>query len=128
MAITQDEVDDLRADLGDTTSAFSQEELERLLVRSADAAGNSRHFVALAYGILQLLNQANRFATYVINEAEERRGEIAKNLRETYKLLLERADVAEELGNAADGAMQTRRWTFTRTRSASGEYTVPDWY
>lgn len=128
MVVLQQEVDDLRADLGDTTGAFTQEELVRLLERSQDGAGENRHFVALAYGILQLLNQANRFASYTINEAEERRSEIAKNLRETYRMLLDRPDVAEELGAAAGGGMVTRRFTFTRTRSATGEYVVPDWY
>lgn len=126
MTATVEEVNDLRADLGDTTSAFTQEELERLLERSQDSAGNNRHFVALAYGILQLLNQANRFATYTVNEAQERRGEIAQNLRATYKLLLDRPDVAEELGAAAGGGMVTRSWTFKRTLGASTEYSVPD--
>jgi hypothetical protein len=49
--VTQQVVDDLRADLGDSAGAFTNEELTRLLERSEDSSGNERYYVALAMGL-----------------------------------------------------------------------------
>lgn len=124
---TEQELTDLRNDLGDTTGAFSDEELTRLLERSVDGSGNAQHYVALAMGIFQLLTQAARFASYVVNEAQERREEIWKNLKGTYDLLLARPDVDAILGSSSSGGLITRKFTYTRTRTTTGEYAVPDW-
>jgi hypothetical protein len=123
---TQQELDDLSADLGDTNGAFEQAELVRLLERSRDESGNERHYVALAMGIFQLLTQAARFADYVVNEAQERRSEIWKNLKGTLDLLMERPDVSSALGPDSSGGFQRRAMSYTRTRTAAGEYAFPN--
>jgi hypothetical protein len=123
--VTQQVVDDLRADLGDSAGAFTNEELTRLLERSQDSGGNQRYYVALAMGLYQLLNQAARFADYTVNEAAERRGEIWEHLRGSLQLLMDRDDVRSVLGQGEAGGFQRRRMTYTRTVAASGEYNFP---
>lgn len=125
---TDQELSDLRNDLGDTAGAFSVPELTRLLERSQDSNGDSQHYVALAMGVFQLLTQAARFADYTVNEAQERKSEIWKNLEGTYKLLLLRPDVSAALGPDSSGAgvIVRRRTKYTKTRTAAGEYAFPD--
>lgn len=123
MTITAVQVSDLRADLGDEANAFDDEELTRLLERSRDSNGTERHSVALAMGIFQLLTQAARFASYTVNEAEERRGEIWKALEAAYNLLLTRPDVNEALGSGGTiGAMTTRQMKWQKTSAHADEY------
>lgn len=130
MAATADELTDLVADLGDTTGAFSDSELRRLLDRSVSPdTGANQHYVAVAMGLFQLLTQAARFADYVVNEAQERRSEIWQNLKGTYDLLMERPDVSKALGpqSGDSGGFQTRSLKYTRTRGlGSDEYAIPD--
>lgn len=117
-------LDDLRADLGDSNNAFSEDELTRLLER---AAGN--HYVALAMGLFQLTTQSARFADYVVNEGQERRSEIWNQLKGSYDLLMTRPDVKVALGenSGVGGGMQTRKLSYTHTRQPGGEYSRPDW-
>lgn len=123
---TSDALSDLRQDLGDEAGAFTEDELRRLLVRSADPqTGEERPSVALAMGIFQLLTQAARFADYVVNEAQERRGEIWKQLEGTYELLLKRPDVRDVLAPATSGAITFRAFTYTKTRVTYDEYGFP---
>lgn len=118
------DIDDLRADLGDENQAFSGEELARLLDR---AAGN--HYVALAMGLFQLLTQSARFNDYVMNEGQERRSEIWQQFKGTYDLLLERPDVKETLGSqaGASGGLQTRKLKYTKTAGQYDEFGIPAW-
>lgn len=127
MVATEDMLRDLRVDLGDEAGAFTDEELRRLLVRSVHpTSGLEQPSVALAMGIFQLLTQAARFASYTVNEAEERRGEIWKQLEGTYQLLLRRPDVNDALGSAgSNGAVAFRAFTYTKTRGQYDEYGIP---
>jgi hypothetical protein len=121
-SITGEELDDLRADLGDETNAFTEEELVRLVIRGA---GN--HWVAVALGIFQLLTQSARFSAYVVNETQDR-ADVWRQLKGTYDALLARPDVRAVLGSGAGagGTIRTRKLGYASTLNDLGEYGAPD--
>lgn len=83
MALTADELNDLRADLGDQTSpyAFSDDELQRLHIRTGEAYTRT-----LLLAIKQLLMNATKFYNYTAGYTRQEQAIVFKNLKDMYEL------------------------------------------
>lgn len=73
--LTSDEIADFRADIGDTNSAFTDAEIQRLYVRSGESYEG-----AILLGIDQLLSNAVKLADYTSGESSEKQSQIFANL------------------------------------------------
>ena len=78
MALTTDELLDLRGDIGDTgaTPVFTDAELQRLYTRSGDTYAGT-----VVYALRQLLVNAAKFTDYTVGQTSEKKSQIFTQLR-----------------------------------------------
>lgn len=124
---TQDELSDLRKDIGDVNNAFSEAELDRLFIRAEEygAVGRDRHWVAMALAILQITTQAARFNDYVLTDNQERRAQVFAQMQAVLTDLKEIPAVNKVLGATAGDAGKPvfGKMKYANSAMLSGEYT-----
>ena len=105
MAATTQQRDDLRLDIGDSGSVFSDDELDRIWDRAVAAAGTSNNHAleaeARVYAIRQLMANAAKLVSYKANQSTENQSDIFKHLKDLLKYWQEEADEAVSSANAA---------------------------
>lgn len=124
---TDQQVTDLRNDLGDVNEAFTVEELQRLFARAAEygvTTSPDSHWVAMALGVLQLTTQAARFNDYVLTDNQERRSQVWSQFNSLLEELKAIPAVNRVLGSTAGdaGAIQFRKLTYNNTQNLTAEY------
>jgi ElaB/YqjD/DUF883 family membrane-anchored ribosome-binding protein len=79
MALSQKQLDDMRADLGisETPAVFGDEELNRLYERTA-----SNYEAAIVLGLEQIIASAVKFYDYTANASKEEVSQIFEHLKE----------------------------------------------
>jgi hypothetical protein len=89
VALTNDQLIDLRNDLGDTKTppAFTDEELERLYVRTSEG-----HTATVVLGLDQLIMDAVKFSDYTQNETQEKKSQIFDHLLKVRALWQKKLD------------------------------------
>lgn len=77
MALTSDELTDLRGDIGDTgaSAVFSDAELQRLYTRATTYEGT------VVYALRQLLVNAARFNDYTVGQTSEKKSQVFAQLK-----------------------------------------------
>ena len=78
MALTADELLDLRGDIGDagTVEVFSDAELQRFYTRAGDTYAG-----AVVYALRQLLMNAAKFSDYTVGQTSEKKSQVFSQLR-----------------------------------------------
>lgn len=96
MAITTQQLSDLRQDFGDTKEdVFTDPELSRIWERVAGAATTTvRHEAALALMYRQLLSQANKFHDYTAGSTSEKLSQVRKHIKDSYDMYKSSLDAA----------------------------------
>jgi hypothetical protein len=89
VALTNDQLNDLRNDLGDMKKppAFPDDELERLYARTSE-----NYAKTVVLGIDQLLADAIKFTDYVQNETQEKKSQIKEGLLKLRAIWQKRVD------------------------------------
>ena len=83
--LTEAELLRFRADIGDTTEAFSDAELQALYAYASESYTRS-----VVYAIDQLIVNAAKFADYVQNQSQEKKKQIFDNLLKVRELWKDR--------------------------------------
>ena len=83
---------DIRADLGDDGTVFTDAELHRLYTRA-----NSDYNTSVAMGVRQLLINASKMHDYSIAHSSESKGQIFKNLQDMLKYWDEKAETRQQV-------------------------------
>jgi len=98
--LTTQQKADLRNDLGDSNSAFTDAELQRNWDRTNGAASDLQHHNAtLALSYRQLLASATKLHDYTAGATQEKLSQVRKNLEDMYKLF--EPDLEASLGTRA---------------------------
>lgn len=101
MALTAEQLSDLRADLGDSNTAFTSVELNRNWDRLENAANDlQRHNATLALCFRQLLASASKLHDYTAGATGEKLSQVRKHLQEMYELFAD--DLEAALGTNAN--------------------------
>lgn len=104
MALTQDEINDLRLDAGlpaDTETVFDNDALNRLYERVSGAADSAtRHEATLGLMFRQLLSNAAKFSDYMIATSSEKKSQVFDHLSKLYAMY--RPALEEALGTSVD--------------------------
>lgn len=101
MAITSQQISDLRADFGDddessSTEVFSDAEISRIWDRVSGAANDTiRHEASLALMFRQVLNQANKLHDYSTGATDEKLSQVRKHLKDSYEMYKPSLDAAQ---------------------------------
>lgn len=97
MALTIEQLSDLRADLGDTsaTPAFADAELERLYVRSGEDYAST-----VLFAIDQLLMNAAKLNDYTAGQTQERKSQVFANLQKMREIWAVRAPASASGGTS----------------------------
>lgn len=87
MALTAQQLSDLRADLGDSATAFSDDELNRNYDRVSGATSEQqRHNATLALCFRQLLASAAKMHDYTAGAVGEKLSQVYDHVRQMYAL------------------------------------------
>jgi hypothetical protein len=88
MALTSDQITDLRADLGDSGSAFTEPELQRLWDRVSNAPNDyTRYRATLGLAWYQIRAGAAKFHDYEAGAIKEKMEQVFKHATEMYEEL-----------------------------------------
>jgi hypothetical protein len=90
MALSNDQLSDFRADIGDVNNAFSDAEIQRLYVRAGE-----NYDEALVLGIDQLVSNAVKFSDYTSGESSDKRSQVFDHLMTLRTLFKSRASLAK---------------------------------
>lgn len=104
MALTSDQIVDLRGDLGDTgaTPAFSDAELDRLYVRAAESYEQT-----VVMAIDQLLMNAAKLNDYTAGQTHEKKSQVFDHLKSMRAIWAERVTSVK---TASNGQVQAIGW------------------
>lgn len=92
--------DDFRADIGDSNSAFTDEDIDQLETRAIAKYGADAAYEGAAYlAVRQLLSNAAKFSDYTANESSEKKSQKFSNLEKLLKIF--KADLDEAVEGAA---------------------------
>jgi hypothetical protein len=84
--LTATQLTDIRADVGDSNSAFSDAELQRIWVRVANASDDETRWDALKAMIFeQLLNDASKMHDYTAGAVSHKLSQVYDQLEKRYK-------------------------------------------
>lgn len=87
MALTEQQISDLRTDIADVNSAFSEAALNRIWDRVAGARDdNARHEAALGLMARQLLANANLLHDYTAGQSSEKLSQVRAHLKDQYEM------------------------------------------
>lgn len=88
MPLSNEQIDDMRADLGVATGVFTNDELERLYTRAGD-----NYDLAVYYGYRQLMADANKLYDYTAGQTTVKHSQVREHLA---KMVIYWRDVAAE--------------------------------
>jgi hypothetical protein len=95
MAITAQQIIDLRADIGDTNNTFSDAEIERIWERVSGASNELiQHEAALALMARQLMNNAAKLHDFSVAGDSNRLSQIFEHLKDIYKMYSPSLEIA----------------------------------
>ncbi len=97
MALTADEISDIRADIGDTaaTPAFGDPEIQRAYDRCVNAADqNTRDSATRGLLVRQLMANAAKLNDYSAGATSEKRSQIFAQLKELFEMYREALESA----------------------------------
>lgn len=95
MALTAQQLNDLRADLGVDSTIFSDSELERLWDRVSGASSDTqRHEATLALMARQLWTSSAKLHDYTAGESDEKLSQVVTNLQKIYAAFKPALDAA----------------------------------
>jgi xylose isomerase len=95
MALTAQQLSDLRTDLGDSNTAFGDSELQRNWDRMVNAASDlQRHNATLALSWRQLLASASKLHDYTAGATGEKLKQVRDNIKDMYELYADDLEAA----------------------------------
>lgn len=96
MAITAQQISDLRADFGDVNTVFTDAEISRLWDRMAAAINETyRHKATLGKMFEQILNQSTKLHDYRVASDQHNLDQVYKHLKDRYAEYKEFVDAVE---------------------------------
>lgn len=118
---TEQQICDLRADIGDDGTTFDDDEIIRIWARVQGAENEVRqHEAAVALMARQLMANAAKLVNYRAGAISESRGDVMKNLERLYNLYKPSLDAA--LGTGRQFAKSAVRAKPRQNRTEPGDF------